>query len=68
MLWANLIAWPVAAIAMNRWLHGFAYHIDLEAWLFFAAAAVALMIALATVGIHSMSVARSKPATALRYE
>jgi putative ABC transport system permease protein len=68
VLWANLIAWPVAAIAMNRWLHGFAYHIDLEAWLFFAAAAVALMIALATVGIHSMSVARSKPATALRYE
>ena len=68
VLWANLIAWPVAAIAMNRWLQGFAYHIGLEKWLFFAASAVALLIALATVGIHSMSVARSKPATALRHE
>lgn len=68
VLWANLIAWPVTAFAMNYWLQGFAYHIDLEVWLFLAAAAIALLIALATVGVHSMSVARSKPVTALRYE
>jgi putative ABC transport system permease protein len=68
VLWANLIAWPLAAVTMNRWLQGFAYHIDLEVWVFFAAAAVALATALGTVGLHSLSVARSKPATALRYE
>lgn len=68
VLWANLLAWPVAAILMNRWLHGFAYHVDLEIWLFVAAAAVALLVALTTVGVHSMSVARSKPSAALRYE
>ncbi len=68
VLWANLIAWPVAAVVMTRWLHGFAYHIDLEAWLFLAASAVALLIALGTVAMHSMSVARSRPTTALRYE
>jgi putative ABC transport system permease protein len=68
VLWANLIAWPVAAFAMNRWLHSFAYHVDLEAWLFVAAASVALVIAVATVSLHSMAVARAKPVAALRYE
>ena len=53
---------------MNRWLHGFAYHVDLEIWLFAAAAAVALVIAMLTVTTHSMRVARAKPVAALRYE
>ncbi len=68
VLWANLLAWPVAAYAMNRWLEGFAYHIELEGWLFLAVAALALIIALATVGVHSTAVAGAKPVTALRYE
>jgi putative ABC transport system permease protein len=68
VLWANLIAWPAAAFAMNRWLHGFAYHIELESWLFLVSAAVALVIALATVSLHSMAVARAKPVSALRYQ
>ncbi len=68
VLWANLLAWPAAAFAMNRWLHGFAYHIELEGWLFLASAAVALVIALATVSMHSAAVARAKPVTALRYQ
>ncbi len=65
---ANLIAWPVAGWAMQRWLDGFAYSIDLPLWLFPAAAAVALVIALATVSAHSIMIARAKPVAALRYE
>ena len=43
---ANLIAWPVAWVAMNRWLQGFAYRIDVG-WLPFAlAGGLALIIAL----------------------
>ncbi len=68
VLWANLIAWPVTAYAMRRWLQGFAYHVDLALWLFPAAAAVALLIALSTVATHSILVARAKPVEALRYE
>src|SRR6185503_16686858 len=68
VLWANLIAWPVAGYVMHRWLQGFAYHIDLEAWLFAASGALALAIALLTVTIHSIRVARAKPVAALRYE
>lgn len=67
-LWANLIAWPLAGLAMNRWLHGFAYHVNLQPWLFVAAAVTALIIALLTVSLHSVLAARSKPAMALHWE
>ncbi|MGC3982659.1 MAG: ABC transporter permease [Steroidobacteraceae bacterium] len=68
VLWASLMAWPIAGLVMNRWLHGFAYHIDLELWTFIAAAGVALVIALLTVSTHCYLVARAKPVLALRYE
>jgi putative ABC transport system permease protein len=68
VLWANLIAWPLAWWAMDHWLHGFAYRVDLPPWLFLAATALALLIAWATVSVHAWLVARAKPVTALRYE
>jgi len=68
VLWANLIAWPVAAWVMRQWLQGFAYHVDLPLWPFPAAAATTLVSALLAVTTHSMLVARAKPVAALRYE
>jgi putative ABC transport system permease protein len=68
VLWANLIAWPIAWTVMNWWLNGFAYRIELEAWIFFAAGGLALVIALATVLAQALMAARAKPVTALRYE
>jgi putative ABC transport system permease protein len=68
VLWANVIAWPVAGYLMGQWLRGFAYHVDLEPWLFLAASLLALSSALLTVGVQSYLVARNKPAAALRYE
>ena len=68
VLWANLVAWPLAFWAMDHWLKGFAYRVDLPPWLFGAASASAVLIAWATVSTHAWMVARAKPATALRYE
>jgi putative ABC transport system permease protein len=68
VLWANLIAWPAAWWAMNRWLSGFAYRIALSPWFFVAAGAAALAIAALTVTAHAVRVARAKPVSALRYE
>jgi putative ABC transport system permease protein len=68
VLWANLIAWPVAALALHRWLDGFAYHVDLEPWVFVVAASLALLIAVATVSVHALLVAGANPARALRYD
>jgi putative ABC transport system permease protein len=68
VLWANLIAWPLAYVAMQRWLEGFAYHVDLNPLVFVASSVLALIIALVTVAGHALLVARVKPVAALRYE
>jgi putative ABC transport system permease protein len=68
VLWASLIAWPLAAWLMNRWLEGFAYRVPLGWWWLPVATLAALGIALATVSAHSYAVARQQPANALRYE
>jgi putative ABC transport system permease protein len=68
VLWAGLIAMPLAWWLMQRWLSGYAYHITLGPWPFMGAAVLAVLIALATVITHAVLTARAVPATALRYE
>jgi putative ABC transport system permease protein len=68
VLVANVIAWPLLAWGMSRWLQGFAYHIDLPLWPFPVAAAVALVIAVIAVSGHAINVARRVPVRALRSE
>jgi len=68
VLWANVIAWPLAYVGMHRWLQGFAYHVDLSPLTFLVASVLALVIALATVTGHALMVARTRPVEALRYE
>jgi putative ABC transport system permease protein len=68
VLLSNLIAWPVAYIAMNRWLENFAYRIDLTPLVFIGSGLVALCIAWVTVGGTAAKAASQKPVLALRYE
>jgi putative ABC transport system permease protein len=68
VVWASLIAWPIAVWIMNRWLDGFVYRVNLGWWLLPAASLLALAISLTTVSVHSYLVARAKPSSALRYE
>jgi putative ABC transport system permease protein len=68
VIWAAVIAWPVSAYLMSQWLAGYAYHVDLTLTPFLAATSLALVLALLTVGVHSLAVARIKPVAALRYE
>lgn len=68
VIWANLIAFPVAYLGMKLWLGKFSYHINIEAWLFFLAAVLALCIALGTVIYQAMKSARANPMEALQYE
>jgi putative ABC transport system permease protein len=65
---ANIVAWPVAYFAMNRWLENFAYRIKMGAWVFVAASLIALIIALLTVSSKAVKAAMSNPADSLRYE
>jgi putative ABC transport system permease protein len=68
VIWANLIAWPIAWLILRWWLSGFAYHVDVAPWTFPAVGLVALLIAWVTVFVHALNVARAKPVAALRYE
>jgi putative ABC transport system permease protein len=65
---ANLVAWPIARYSMNAWLENFAYRIDISLWMFVLAGAVALLIALLTVGWQALRAAFINPVESLRYE
>jgi putative ABC transport system permease protein len=68
VLWANLVAWPLAYWAAAHWLSGFAYRVSLPPWLFLAASIVALLIAWASVAAKAWLAANAKPAAALQCE
>ncbi len=68
VLAANVIAWPVAYFAMNKWLQDFAYRIEIGWWVFALAGGLALLIALLTVSTQAIKAALANPVEALRYE
>jgi len=68
VLFANLIAWPVAWYAMNQWLQNFAYRVEMRWWVFALAGGLALFIALFTVSTQAIKAALANPVEALRYE
>lgn len=68
VLIANVIGWLGAWFFMNAWLEGFARRIDLQWWVFLAALAVTLGLALLTVFSYVWRLSGNQPAGALRYE
>ena len=68
VLWANLIAWPLAYFAMSRWLQNFAYRIPIQLETFFSAGILAGLIALLTVLYQTIRAAVSNPVDCLRHE
>jgi putative ABC transport system permease protein len=54
VLAANFFAWPVAYMAMQRWLSGFTYRTPLRLAVFVLAGVLTLGIALLTVGYQSI--------------
>ncbi|GAB3949015.1 ABC transporter permease [Spirosoma harenae] len=65
---AIVLATPVAWWAMNQWLQGFAYKIDIEWWFFALAGLVSIVIALFTVSFQSIKAALVNPVRSLRSE
>jgi putative ABC transport system permease protein len=68
VLIANIIAWPIAYFAMNRWLQNFAYRINIGLSAFILAGLIILVIASLTVSYQAIKAARGNPVDALRYE
>jgi putative ABC transport system permease protein len=65
---ANVIAWPLAYLVMDRWLRNFAYRTRISIWVFAEAAALSLVIAFLTVSYQSVKAATADPADSLRHE
>ena len=68
ILIALIIATPVVWYLARHWLNGFAYRIDISGWLFVLTGILAMIIALLTVGLQSLSAALANPANSLRSE
>jgi putative ABC transport system permease protein len=68
VVFANLLAWPVAYYFLKKWLSNFAYHIQIEWYFFFIGAIFALFIAQITILSHTLKTARKNPLESLKYE
>ena len=65
---ANLIAWPVSYLFINKWLQNFQYQISIGFIVFFIAGILSLLIANLTAGFRVIRTANTNPANSLRYE
>jgi len=68
VLLANLIAWPVAWFAMNKWLQNYAFKTEMTTLPFIIAGLAALIIAIITVFLQTYRAANSNPVRSLKYE
>ena len=68
VLFALLIATPIAWWLMNKWLQNYAYRINISWWIFLATALLAIVIALITVSFQAIKAALANPVKSLRTE
>jgi len=68
VLIANLIAWPISYLFVNKWLASFPYKVEISILVFISAAVIALGISLITIGYTVIRSAVSNPIESIRYE
>ncbi|MGH7451903.1 MAG: ABC transporter permease, partial [bacterium] len=68
VLIANVIAWPLAWFAMNKWLEDFPYRIAMGPRFLIFASLAALAVAILTVSYQALRAALANPVETLRYE
>ncbi|HEX4851628.1 MAG TPA: FtsX-like permease family protein, partial [Puia sp.] len=65
---AAVIAFPLAWLAMHKWLQNYAYRIEIHWWIFLMAGALTIFIALITISSQAIRAALANPAKSLRTE
>ncbi|HEY2721097.1 MAG TPA: ABC transporter permease [Chitinophagaceae bacterium] len=68
VLLGTVIALPAGYFVMQKWLQNFAYHVNLQWWLFALAAVTAVLISLFTVSVQAINAALTNPVKSLRSE
>jgi putative ABC transport system permease protein len=65
---ANLIALPIAWLAMNKWLQNFAYKIEISPLVILISFVISILIAFFTVSFRTLKAAAANPVNALKWE
>jgi putative ABC transport system permease protein len=68
IIFAMVLASPIAYFLIHHWLQGFAYRANLSGWIFALAGVAAILIALLTVSYQAIRAARANPVASLRAE
>jgi putative ABC transport system permease protein len=68
ILLANIIAWPVAFVVVNKWLETFPYRIGFSVLPYVLALVITLLLALLSMVYRTTRAAKINPADLLRYE
>jgi putative ABC transport system permease protein len=63
-----VIATPIAWWAMNKWLQGFNYRVNITWWMFAMAGIIAILIATMTVSLQAIKAAVANPTKSLKTE
>lgn len=63
-----IIGAPLAWFAISKYLHDFAYHIDMDWWVFILTGLVAVGVAFLTISFQSIKAAIANPVESLRSE
>jgi ABC-type antimicrobial peptide transport system permease subunit len=63
---SSLVAFPISWLVMNKWLQNYTYRIDIDLWIFIAASALTIIIALVTVSFQAIKAAMANPIKSLR--
>ena len=68
ILLANIIAFPLAWYAVNKWLEGFAYRTEISVWIFLVVMLSTFILVLVMISLQSIKAATTNPVESLRYE
>ncbi|KEO72670.1 ABC transporter permease [Anditalea andensis] len=68
VLIAIVLATPITWYAMNIWLEGFAYKVEISWWIYILAGILAVIVAMATISSQAIRAAMLNPVKSLRSE
>jgi putative ABC transport system permease protein len=65
---SNFVTWPMGYCAMHKWLQNYAYRTSIDVFPFLFSGAMAMVIAILTVGYQTVRAAGANPVNSLRDE
>jgi putative ABC transport system permease protein len=68
IIFANIVAWPLAGLLMKKWLQNFAYRANIGWIIFLLSGLITILIAIFTFIFQTVKAAYANPADSLRYE